>query len=187
MRARSPVAIARGVSYTAPRLIPSVAACRGLSRHGERMRPVPGAQQAGLAKRAFQKIVLERELANLRVERRHIDGGLDGAAVKDAVCTGEQLLLPRGDLAGMDVEPFGQLGERGFLSHRRQGDFRLEGRGMVTTWAFLHRKLLGRREHVVGEARASTQPPCSESRDHFNSMVKWLEDAPLTLDGASTR
>ena len=50
--------------------------------------------------------------------------------------TGKQLLFPRGDLAGVHIEPLRQLGERAFVAHRGQGDLRLELGGMVPTGRF---------------------------------------------------
>ena len=97
------------------------------------------------------------------MERLHVEGRLDRAPAEDAGGAREELVLSRRDLAGMDIESFGQLGERTSISHRGQRDFRLEGRGATTTGAFRHRGLLGCGEHVAGGARGPLNHPVQKT------------------------
>jgi len=66
------------------------------------------AQQAGLAERSFQKIVLQRQRSDLGMQRLHVDGWL-----RRAIATARtkhigspflKLRLPRRDLVRMHVE-----------------------------------------------------------------------------------
>ena len=70
------------------------------------------------------KIVLHRELADLSMQlpyslRRFV--GLLGTLAEDIRCVAQQLLLPIGDLVGMDIELLDQLGHRQITLYRRQG------------------------------------------------------------------
>ena len=70
------------------------------------------AQHAGLGERAFQKIILQRQFADLGVERFQIDGGLSRVALLLAEHAGrafEKLALPRRDLVRMNIELLRQI------------------------------------------------------------------------------
>ena len=58
-------------------------------------------------------------------------------STKDVRSSGQQLLLPVGDLRGMDTELLSQLGERLVAFEDGQGDLRLEG-GSVIPFRPLH-------------------------------------------------
>jgi hypothetical protein len=58
--------------------------------------------------RAFQKIILQRQLSDLGVQRLHIDNRLGcriaAAGIKNVGSTALKLCLPRCDLVGVSVE-----------------------------------------------------------------------------------
>ena len=72
------------------------------------------AQHAGLDDRAFQKIILQRQLADLRVQRFKIDRRFPCRllAAEHVRRTGEPLVLPVCDLAGVYVMLQRQFGQR---------------------------------------------------------------------------
>src|SRR6516164_11802101 len=74
------------------------------------------AQQTGFAERSFQKIVLQRQLSNLGMERLHVDRwrrrSLATAATENIGCPVLELRFPRCDLIGMDVELPSQPSQR---------------------------------------------------------------------------
>jgi hypothetical protein len=71
-----------------------------------------GAQAPGLGERAFKKIILQRDLADLRMERLHVNRRLDGTPLcEDHGGTAQQLFAPLADLVRMHIEALRQLGE----------------------------------------------------------------------------
>src|SRR5712671_505185 len=101
------------------------------------------AQQAGLAERAFQKIVLERQLADLGMKGFQIDGWRSGFGTSlSPEYPGrpfKELRLPLGDLVGMDIELLRQIGQRLLAFDRGQSHFRLEGRCVAPACSLAHR------------------------------------------------
>jgi hypothetical protein len=92
----------------------------------------PGKRPSALDK----KLGLHGQLANLGVQLGDaLLGVLDMALTVGKQLGGvlKQLLLPVGDLARVDLELLGQLGQRLVTSDGLQGDLGLEGRGVVTT------------------------------------------------------
>ena len=69
----------------------------------------------GKTKRSFQKIVLQRQLSDLGMERLHVDGRLRSSAAAAGTeyigCPFLKLRLPRCDLIGVDVELLRQLNQ----------------------------------------------------------------------------
>jgi hypothetical protein len=97
--------------------------------------------QARLGERAFQKIVLQRQLSDLRMKGLQINRrwhGLDSAMSENTGRAFEKLTLPLRDLIGVDIELLRQLGQRPLALDRGQGHFRLEGRCVVPTGALRH-------------------------------------------------
>src|ERR1700732_5215248 len=78
-----------------------------------------------------QKIVLERQLADLGMKGFQIDGWRSGFGTSlSPEYPGrpfEELRLPLGDLVGMDIELLRQIGQRLLAFDRGQSHFRLEG------------------------------------------------------------
>ena len=70
------------------------------------------AQHAGLDERAFQKIILQRQLADLGVQCIQVDRRLHGRLLtaEHVGRSREPLVLPVGDLVGMHVMLLRQLG-----------------------------------------------------------------------------
>jgi hypothetical protein len=95
---------------------------------------------ARLDERAFQKIILQRELANLGVQRLEIDWRLPlrRRLAEDRGGALQELVLPVGDLVGVDVELLGKLRQRLVVANCGQRDLRLERRGMVTSRPSAH-------------------------------------------------
>jgi hypothetical protein len=66
------------------------------------------AQQTGFAEGSFQKIVLQRRLSDLGMQRLHVDSWLRGSLAAGGTehigCPFLELCLPRCDLIGVDVE-----------------------------------------------------------------------------------
>src|ERR1700730_8882956 len=93
------------------------------------------AQQAGLAERAFQKIVLERQLADLGMKGFQIDGWRSGfGRGLSSEYTGppfDELRLPLGHLVGMNTELLRNIGQRLLAFERGPSHFRLGGRCVV--------------------------------------------------------
>ena len=81
------------------------------------------------------KIILQGDLADLRVEHRHIDGWGGGWAAgrEDLDGAGEQLLAPRADLVRVELEALGELGQRGIAFQRGERHLGLEGGGVIPT------------------------------------------------------
>lgn len=72
-------------------------------------------------------IVLQGKLPDLGVQAFHVQRCLRGPSVGEHIGRPfHQLLLPRRDLAGVELEPLGQTGERAFIPHLRQGSLRFE-------------------------------------------------------------
>jgi hypothetical protein len=87
------------------------------------------ARQAGLVERACQKIILQRELADLGVQVPQVQRRRSGRfGPKHAGCAIEQLVLPVVDLVGMHVVHLGQFGQRLVASYRVHGHLGLEDR-----------------------------------------------------------
>ena len=71
--------------------------------------------QTRFAERAFQKIVLQRQLSDLGVQNFQIDRRgrrLAPAMIENARCAFQQLALPLPDLVDAHVELLHQIGER---------------------------------------------------------------------------
>ena len=83
----------------------------------------------------FLGIILQRELADLGVQRLEIHwwGSLRRRLAKDAGRALEQLVLPVGDLVGVDVELLGELCQRLVAANGGQRDPSLERWGVVTS------------------------------------------------------
>jgi hypothetical protein len=92
-------------------------------------RSSPCAQQAGFAERSFQKIVLQRQLPDLRVQRLHVDGRLRRsvatARTENIGSPALELRLPGCDLIGVDVELLGKLSQRSIALDGAKRDLRL--------------------------------------------------------------
>jgi hypothetical protein len=73
------------------------------------------AQQTGFAERSVQKIVLQRQLSDLGMQRLHVDswlrGSLAAAGTEHIGCPFLELRLPRCDLIGVDVELLRKLSQ----------------------------------------------------------------------------
>lgn len=92
-------------------------------------------QQTGLPERAGQKIVRQRQLADLGMQRLHVDcwlswirGAVGSEQTRHAV---QQLAAPSHDLFRVDVEKLRQLGKRLLALHGSQCHLRLECRTVV--------------------------------------------------------
>jgi len=72
--------------------------------------------------------ILQRQLADLRVQRRQIHRRRPGATVKELRSALEQLAFPFGDLVRMQLELFAPLGHGAIFSQRCQRHTRLERR-----------------------------------------------------------
>ena len=99
---------------------------------------------------AFQKIILQRQFADLGVQRFQIDGGLFRLALLLTEHAGrafEKLAFPRRDLVRMNVELLRQLRQRPIALHGGQSHLRLECRRMIAARSFRHIKLLIRSEN----------------------------------------
>lgn len=90
----------------------------------------------------FLGIVLQRQFADLGVQRLHIDGCLfrSGAAAGTERTGGLafKLSLPRRDLIGVDVELLGKLSQRSIALHGGERHLRLEGRRVVPACSSAH-------------------------------------------------
>ena len=82
-----------------------------------------------MAKRAFQRIVLERERADVHVRRLHIQRRLHGVSAVREEPRGayERLVLPRRDRGGVRVNALQEYRERALAFDGSQGDFGFEG------------------------------------------------------------
>ena len=142
MIARSAPDTGRGREYTLPRLMFNAFACLPIGRSCSRMTS-SCAQQARFAERYFQKIVLQRQLSDLGMQRLHIDGRRVGS---DPRRRPEhpggpflKLRLPLRDLVGMNVEVLRQLSNRALAPDGGQRHFRLECRCVVPACSSAHR------------------------------------------------
>jgi len=84
------------------------------------------AHVSGFDERAFQKIILQRQLPDLGVQYLQVDGRLIGPrlAAEHVGRLGQQLVLSVGDLVGVHVVLLRQLGQRLVASnggHRHLG------------------------------------------------------------------
>ena len=108
-------------------------------------------QQAGFAERPGQKIVLERQLPDLRMQGPHVHdrGSLRrGDRAEDAGGAFQKLRAPLRDLVWVNIELLGQLGQRLLASDGRQCHFRFEGRAVVPPWSSGHGALLALGNHA---------------------------------------
>ena len=99
------------------------------------------AQQTRFGERAFQKIVLQRQLSDLRMKSLQIDRRrprIAFPAPENAGRAFEKLTLPLRDLVGVDFELLRQLGQRLLALDRGQRHLRLEGRRVVPTGSLRH-------------------------------------------------
>ena len=116
-------------------------ACRATGGRG-RGRSSLCAQHAGLGERAFQKIILQRQLPDLGVQRLQIHWRRARLALlltENARRSFEKLGFPLRDLIGVNVELLRQFGQRLLALQSRKGHFRLEGRCVVPACALRHR------------------------------------------------
>ena len=69
------------------------------------------------------------------MEGGHIDRRIGGRAAsrEDLDGADQQLLAPLANLVGMELETLGELGQRDIAFQCREGDFGLEGRGVIAT------------------------------------------------------
>src|SRR6185436_16492639 len=92
---------------------------------------------------APSKIVLQRQLSNLGMERLHVDGrrprSVAAAATENIRCPALELRFPRCDLIGMDVELPSQLSQRSIALDGAKRHLRLEGRCVVPARSSVHR------------------------------------------------
>ena len=79
------------------------------------------------------------------MQRLHVDRGLAGPAAlrKHRGGIREELVLPGGDLTGVDITALGQLGEGAFRPDGVEGHLGLEGRDVVPARTFRHQELAG--------------------------------------------
>ena len=82
--------------------------------------------------RAFQKIILQCELADLGVQRHQVHRllGFSRTAAESVRSMFEQLPLPVGDLVGMQAEMLGQFGQGSVFTQCGYRHLRLEYRRM---------------------------------------------------------
>src|ERR1019366_2752314 len=93
------------------------------------------------AERAGQKIVHQRQLANLGVQRLHIDRRLRRCCAfraENASGSFQQLGPPGRDLVRMNVKLLRQLRQRLLALHGSQRHLRLECRAVVPAWSSAH-------------------------------------------------
>jgi len=111
---------------------------------------------------------------NLRLDCRltHLHRRFGGSCLlAEHVCRAcEQLLFPRRDLVGVDVESLGQLGHRVLALDRGQGHFGFEGRGVVPADALGHDLLLGWRYHRLSEQEIHL----SRRSDSRGQCIGWI-------------
>jgi len=101
--------------------------------------------------RAFQKIVLQRQLPDLGVRRLQIRRRRTGLALllpKNAGRLTENLGFPLRELIGMNIELLSQLGQRLLALQGGQSRFCLEGRGVVPRVSASSSRLLIRSDHA---------------------------------------
>lgn len=95
-----------------------------------------------LAERAGQKIVLQRQLPDLRMKRLHVDqgGGSLRLRLGPEYAGGpvKELAAPLRDLVGVDIELLRQIGQRLLAHDGRQRDLRLESRAVVPAHTSRH-------------------------------------------------
>jgi hypothetical protein len=96
-----------------------------------------------LAKRAFQKIILQRQLSNLRMERFQIHSWSHGAGLglgpKYSGSPLQKLCFPLRDLVDVHVELLRQLDQRLLALQGSQRHLCLECRAVVPAYSFRHR------------------------------------------------
>jgi len=99
-------------------------------------------QQSRLAQRPGQKIVHQRQLADLGVQRLHVDRGLGRLAMafrSENPCRPfQQLAAPRRDLVRVNVKLLRQLGQRPLALNGSQCHLGLEGRAVVPACSLRH-------------------------------------------------
>jgi hypothetical protein len=91
-------------------------------------------QQARLAERAGQKIILQRQLSDLGMQRLHVDHRHQFSLRSIAEYPGrafQQLVTPLLDLIRMDVKVLRQLDQSSFTLDSGYSYFRLEGRAVL--------------------------------------------------------
>jgi hypothetical protein len=103
-------------------------------------RSSPCAQQSRLGERAFQKIILQGQLADLGVQRLQIDRRLAGRGrtTEDVGRSVQQLPSPLGDLRRVHLEVLRNLGHRLVASDGGQRHLGLECRRVVAPWSLAH-------------------------------------------------
>ena len=91
-----------------------------------------------------KKIVLQRQLSNLGMQRLHVDGRLRrpvtaaGAGAENIGSTALKLRLLRCDLVGVKVELLGKLGQRSITLDGGKRHLRLESRCVVPARSSAH-------------------------------------------------
>jgi hypothetical protein len=120
-------------------------------------------------KRAGQKIVLQRQLSDLRMQSLYIDDrlriGLPGFAEHPGRAL-EQLIAPLLDLVRVNVETLRQLDQRLLALDRGHGHFCLECRAVIPARSFCHRHLLACSIMLLLRGK-STYPACSDFPNHL--------------------
>src|SRR4030081_1422217 len=102
-----------GPCQTSPRSSPNSCV---IASGGKKLRPPR-------PERSFQKIVLQRQLSDLGMQRLHVDGWLRGslaAGTEHIGCPFLELRLPRCDLIGVDVELLRKLSKRSIALQGRK-------------------------------------------------------------------
>jgi hypothetical protein len=126
-------------------------------------------QQTRLAERAGQKIILQRQLSDLRMQGLHVDHrfwfSLRGVP-KNTSRTLKQLITPLLDLVRMNVEILCQLDQRLLALDRGHGHFCLECRTMIPARSSCHSLLLACSIMLLLRGK-STYPSCSDLRSHL--------------------
>lgn len=130
-----------GQIMDAARLTPSTRACRSVADRA-RDRSSHCAQKASLAGRARRKIILQRQLPDLRMQCLHIDRGHGSLGLRlgteDTGGPFKKLAALLRHLVGVNIELLGQFSQRLLAPDRRQRDLRLESRAMVPAQASRH-------------------------------------------------
>src|ERR1700687_4986953 len=94
-----------------------------------------------LCRALLPKIVLQRQLSDLCMQRLHVDGWLRGslaAGTEHIGCPFLELRLPRCDLIGVDVELLRKLSQGSIAFDGRKRHLRLEGRCVVSARSSVH-------------------------------------------------
>jgi len=119
----------------------------------------PCAQKARLAERAGQKIILQRQLADLCVKRFQVHWRLIDRHARRAEHIGRSLLqlpLPFCDLVRMNLKLLSQFCQRALARYRRQCHLRLERRRVRVPGSLRHRLVSFVAIMPISEPRDST-------------------------------